>query len=97
MSWRFRKVFSGGPFRWTLSRGGIGWSWGIPGLRYGVSATGRRYVSCGIPGFGLYWVKYLDETHSGGLGSIGSEATAGAATDRADPVTRQVWRRLPRR
>lgn len=59
MGWRFRKVFSAGLMRVSLSRGGVGWSVGIPGLRYGVSATGRRYVSFGVPGFGVYWMKYL--------------------------------------
>lgn len=48
--WRFRKVFGRGPFRWTLSKRGIGWSWGIPGLRYGVSPSGQRYISLSITG-----------------------------------------------
>lgn len=61
MSWRFRKVLGRGPFRWTLSKRGIGWSFGIPGLRYGVSPNGSRYVSFGLPGTGLYWIKYLDQ------------------------------------
>lgn len=59
--WRFRKVFGRGPFRWTLSKRGVGWSWGIPGLRYGVSPSGQRYVSFSIPGTGLYWIKYLKQ------------------------------------
>jgi len=59
--WRFRKVFGRGPFRWTLSKRGIGWSWGIPGLRYGVSPSGQRYISFSIPGTGLYWIKYLKQ------------------------------------
>src|SRR5882724_1894062 len=59
MGWRFRKSFGRGPFRWTLSKRGIGWSWGIPGLRYGVSPSGQRYFSMGIPGTGLYYIKYF--------------------------------------
>jgi hypothetical protein len=59
MGWRFRKTFSRGPFRWTLSKRGIGWSWGIPGLRTGVSPSGQRYISAGIPGTGLYYIKYF--------------------------------------
>src|SRR5687768_1484512 len=59
MGWRIRRVLNYGPFRGTLSRSGVGWSVGIPGLRYGVSATGRSYVSVGFPGLGLYWMKYL--------------------------------------
>lgn len=59
MAWRLRKIFSTGPFRFSLSRRGVGWSWGVPGLRHGVSADGRRYVSVGFPSLGLYWIKYL--------------------------------------
>jgi hypothetical protein len=59
--WRFRKVFGRGPFRWTLSKRGIGWSWGIPGLRYGISPSGQRYISLSIPGTGLYWIKYFKQ------------------------------------
>jgi hypothetical protein len=59
--WRFRKIFWRGLFRWTLSKRGIGWSCGIPGLRYGVSPSGQRYISFSIPGTGLYWIKYLKQ------------------------------------
>jgi Protein of unknown function (DUF4236) len=64
MSWRFRRVISGGPFRLNLSRSGIGWSVGIPGMRYGRSATGAPYVSLGFPRLGLYWFKYLRDCRS---------------------------------
>lgn len=59
MSWIFRKIFRFGPIRTTLSKGGVGMSWGIPGFRIGVSPTGRKYLSIGIPGIGLYFLKYL--------------------------------------
>jgi hypothetical protein len=59
MSWIFRKIFRFGPFRTTLSKGGVGMSWGIPGFRIGVSPTGRKYLSIGVPGTGLYFLKYL--------------------------------------
>lgn len=59
MSWIFRKIFRFGPFRTTLSKGGVGMSWGIPGFRVGISPTGRKYLSIGIPGTGLYFLKYL--------------------------------------
>ena len=48
-----------GPFRTTVSSRGVGWSVGIPGVRYGISPTGRRYISVGIPGTGLYGIQYL--------------------------------------
>ena len=59
MGWRFRRSFNMGPIRWNLSRRGIGGSWGFPGFRVGVSADGRRYLSVGIPGSGLYYQHYF--------------------------------------
>lgn len=59
MAWRWRKSLGRGPFRVTLSKKGIGWSVGIPGLRYGRTPDGRKYVSQGIPGTGIYRIKYL--------------------------------------
>lgn len=59
MGWRFRRVFGAGPFRWTLSKRGVGASVGLGGVRFGVSPDGRRYVSFGLPGTGLYWIKYF--------------------------------------
>ena len=64
MSWRFRRIMSNGPFRLNVSRRGVGWSVGIPGLRYGRSAAGAPYVSVGFPGLGLYWFKYLRDDDS---------------------------------
>jgi hypothetical protein len=60
MGWRFRKVFQQGPFRTTISKGGVGWSIGISGFRYGIGSNGHRHISAGIPGTGLYWYKDLD-------------------------------------
>jgi hypothetical protein len=58
MAWRFRKVFNLGPIRTTLSRKGLGTSVGFFGFRFGVSPEGRKYWSFGIPGTGLYYLKY---------------------------------------
>src|SRR6266571_4084917 len=60
MGWRWRKVFRSGPINTTVTTKGVGWSIGVRGLRYGISPTGRRYVSVGVPGTGLYWTRYLD-------------------------------------
>jgi len=60
MSWIFRKIFRLGPFRKTVSKGGVGISWGIPGFRFGISPSGRKFLSIGIPGTGLYFIKYFD-------------------------------------
>src|SRR5216117_2830786 len=59
MGFRFRRLFRKEPFHLTLSKSGIGWSVGFPGVRYGVGGNGRRYISIGIPGTGFYWFKYL--------------------------------------
>lgn len=50
MSWTFRKIFRLGPMRTTLSKGGVGMSWGFTGFIVGVSANGRKYIKMGIPG-----------------------------------------------
>jgi len=59
MSWIFRKAYKSGPFRTTISKKGVGVSWGIPFFRIGISPTGRKYFSIRIPGTGLYFIKYL--------------------------------------
>lgn len=61
MSWIFRKIFRLGPFRTAISKGGVGMSWGIPGFRVGVSANGRKYITIGIPGTGIYFTKYFNQ------------------------------------
>jgi hypothetical protein len=69
-----------GPFRLNLSRRGIGGSWGFPGFRVGMAADGKRYVSIGIPGTGLYYQYYLGNNKSSGLGNCPTlELTRGHA------------------
>lgn len=62
MAWRFnfRKSVKSGLFRWTFSKRGVSTSVGIPGLRFGVSATGKRHITVGLPGTGIYWTNNLD-------------------------------------
>jgi len=62
MGWRFRKTFSLGGIRWTATKKGVGYRVAVPSfrwVRFGVSPDGRRYMSLGIPGTGLYWIKYF--------------------------------------
>jgi hypothetical protein len=59
MGWRFRKQVGSGPFRGSITKRGVGISWGIPGFRIGVSPSGRKFLSLSIPGTGLYWIKYF--------------------------------------
>lgn len=77
MGWRWRRSIRIGPFRWNLSKSGVGVSWGIPGFRYGVSSSGRKYISIGIPGTGLYFFKYLGSSHQTASNQLtGSEPSA---------------------
>jgi hypothetical protein len=62
MSLRFRKSFKKGPLRTTVTKNGIGYSLGIPGFRVGISPTSRYYISLGLPGTGLYWIKYFGQS-----------------------------------
>ena len=55
----FRRVISFPPLRLNLSKSGAGVSIGFPGLRIGRAADGRRYISVGIPGTGIRYVKYF--------------------------------------
>ena len=42
-----------------MTRNGLGFSYGIPGLRVGVSPSGRKWISLGFPELGLYFFRYL--------------------------------------
>ena len=55
MGFFFRRSFRKGPLRVNLSKSGLGWSLGVPGLRFGKSAKGRSYTRAGIPGTGVGW------------------------------------------
>jgi len=51
-------------------------SFGVPGARYTINSKGRRTVSTGIPGTGLYNV----ETLSGGRGKSRGSTTKAVST-----------------
>jgi hypothetical protein len=48
--------------RVNLSRSGLGFSWGLPMFRTGISADGRKYIWLTIPRTGLSWIKYFGKT-----------------------------------
>lgn len=58
MGWIYRKSYRMGPFRTSVSRRGVGTSWGLSFFRFGVTSDERRYLRVTIPGTGLYWMKY---------------------------------------
>ena len=53
MGFTYRKSIALGPFRINLSKSGVGFSLGAPGVRTGVSAEGKRYTTFNIPGTGI--------------------------------------------
>lgn len=60
MSLRFRRSKKLGKFgRINLSKSGVGLSFGIPGLRVGVSPKGKVRRTVGLPGTGVYDVKEI--------------------------------------
>ena len=61
MGWRFRKVIGSRGYRATITKKGVGFSWGIPGFHFGITPTGQYYLSFGIRGTGLYWIKYFGQ------------------------------------
>jgi hypothetical protein len=58
MAWRWRKTKNIGPMRATISKSGLGISYGFLGFRFGVSTNGKKFLSFGVPGTGLYYIKY---------------------------------------
>lgn len=65
-----RSIKLGGGVRLNFSKGGIGVSAGVPGLRYSVNTSGRRTRTVGIPGTGV--------SHVTSLGGVGGGRTTAA-------------------
>lgn len=57
MGFRFRKSIGSKWFRVNFSKHGVGWSAGVPGLRYTKRSTGGSRFTAGIPGTGVSYVK----------------------------------------
>jgi hypothetical protein len=66
MGWNVRRSINFGPFRFNLSRSGIGYSMGAPGFRIGKDAKGRTYSASSIPGTGLYRRDYVSSSQPTG-------------------------------
>jgi hypothetical protein len=64
MGWRFRRSIGIGPLRWNLSKSGVGYSVGVPGIRVSTSPNGRRYLWLSLPGTGLAWSKEIGRVSS---------------------------------
>ena len=70
--------------RLNFNKDSVGMSFGVPGARYTVNSKGRRTVTAGIPGTGLYDVTTL----SSGRRSADSSDSGESAWDRSAPSTR---------
>ena len=56
MGLRYRKSVNFGGVRINASKSGLGWSVGVPGVRYTKMANGRTRATASIPGTGISWV-----------------------------------------
>lgn len=78
MGFRFRKTFTFGPFRTTLSKSGIGGSIGFRGFRYTLRADGKRQKTISIPGTGL---SFIDTSKPGSHESDLPEASRNVSSE----------------
>lgn len=89
VGWRFRRSLRVAPgVRLNLTRTGWGVTFGRRGAHYSIHSSGRRTVSAGFPGTGLYWQNTttgkplfgasegLDESSRTATGGGGSSNTA---------------------
>ena len=103
MTWRFRKWYKSGPLRWTVSKRGIGFSWGILPFRIGMTPSGDRYLSFTIPHTGLSWVKFFRKkaprgvtpTVSGGRPASPAPNRAAQSPQTARTNSSQPWWKQP--
>jgi hypothetical protein len=82
-----KKSFKVGPFRFNLSKSGIGTSFGVKGARIGVRPNGRAYSHVGR--FGLYHRQELGKVKPGADdGTANSEGNSICLTCKfvADPI-----------
>jgi tetratricopeptide (TPR) repeat protein len=84
--------------RLNFSKETVGLSFGVPGARYTINSKGRRTVSTGIPGTGLYNVDTLSSgTRSSRSRSSSSPEEAGEAAESSGPPAPGLFARKPER
>jgi hypothetical protein len=59
MGFYIRQSFKLGPFRFNLSKSGVGMSAGVKGARVGVDAKGKKYIHVGRGG--IYYRQTLED------------------------------------
>lgn len=65
MGLRFRKSIRAGNARINLSKSGVGFSYGVKGLRYTKKSGGGSRVTASVPGTGVSYVKDSGSSKSG--------------------------------
>lgn len=88
MGWRWRRSINAGGARTTLSKSGVGFSYGFAGLRIGRSPSGNYWVSATIPGTGMSFIKYFDNTNSSlqTSGSVSNQTTKSTTATATTPT-----------
>ena len=87
MSIRFRQSMKLLPgVRLNFSKETVGLSFGVPGARYTMNSKGRRTISTGLPGTGLYNIDTLN---------TGTRSSAGRSSAAADSQENETWQGPP--
>jgi hypothetical protein len=73
MGFYIRKSFKIGPFRFNLSKSGVGLSAGVKGARVGVDARGKKYVHVGRAG--IYYRRTLQDSPDVDAGESGTQGS----------------------
>lgn len=79
-----------------MSKGGIGHSWGVPGIRVSTTPNGRRYLWLSLPGTGLAWSKEIGRRSIQSNSSPLQRQPAGTKTSRAIKDQRQLTENVER-
>ena len=82
----FRKRVGLGPLNLNLSKSGIGFSLGVRGFHAGISSSGRRYVSAGLPGTGIAYRKFARKPKAPAIPVPHEVAASSLASAPAHPV-----------
>lgn len=96
MSVRFRRSMKLMPgVRLNFNKDSVGMSFGVPGARYTVNSKGRRTVSTGIPGTGIYNVETLSSGRHSPSSQAGADSEVGSVV--APPPSPGILARKPER
>ena len=88
MGFRYRRSVKLGGLRINFSKSGIGYSYGVKGLRYTKTAKGKDRVTASIPGTGI---SYVAESS----GKKKSRTTKMSAANNPAPETKNIQYKMP--